>query len=274
MLAEKINSAIRILKIAEKQAEVYHEPVEIAYSGGKDSDVLLQLARESGINYRAIYKNTTIDPKGTKAHVINNEVEIVNPKMSFFKLIEKKGLPSMFRRFCCAYLKEYKILNVCAIGVRAEESVKRKKRYKNNFEQCRIFNKKEKVHQYFPLHDWTLQDIKNFVNDRKIELAPVYYQNGKIDFNRRLGCLACPLKNDRGINDFKNNPTFLKAYLKAFKKYVDNHPLKKFANHYEAFYCQVFTRSYKEFCEKKGKNLFNFSFDAKERIEKYFNIKL
>ena len=77
---KKITSAIRILKLAEQQANLYGEPVEIAYSGGKDSDVILQLAKESGINYRAIYKQTTIDPPGTMEHVKTNGVEIRRPK--------------------------------------------------------------------------------------------------------------------------------------------------------------------------------------------------
>lgn len=42
--------------------------VEVSYSGGKDSDVILELAKMAGIPYRAIYKNTTIDPPGTIKH--------------------------------------------------------------------------------------------------------------------------------------------------------------------------------------------------------------
>lgn len=235
---------------------------------------MLQLAKESGINYKAYYKNTTIDPRGTKKHVIDNNVTIINPKESFFKLIQKKGLPSMFRRFCCSELKEYKILNVSAIGVRAAESTKRKKRYKT-FEECRIYPNKEKVHQYYPLYNFTNKNIKDFIVDRKLTLAQCYYNEaGEIDFSRRLGCLGCPLKSDRGIADFKKNPIFFKAYLKSFKKYCETHPLKKFDSYLDAFYCQVMTRSFNEFETLKSENLFNFEFSAKERIENFFHIKI
>ena len=61
-LQKKVDFAIRLLQGAEKMAEKVGQPVEICYSGGKDSDVILELARMSGIKYRAIYKNTTIDP--------------------------------------------------------------------------------------------------------------------------------------------------------------------------------------------------------------------
>lgn len=272
-LDKKIDDAIRILKLAEQQARQYNEPVEIAYSGGKDSDVILTLAKKSGINFIAIYKNTTIDPPGTKKHVIENNVNIINPKQNFFSLIEKKGLPSMFRRFCCAELKEYKVNNVAAIGVRAAESTRRAKRYKN-FEECRIF-KNGKVHQYYPIYNWENKDVENFIKQEEIKLADCYYDDsGSIDFSRRLGCLACPLKSDRGLADFKKNKRFLIAYLKHFKRYVEKHPLKNFENFYEAFYCQIFTHSLNEFRLLKEQNLFSFKFDAKKRIEKYFDIEL
>lgn len=270
----KIDSAIRILKIAEKQAEVYDEPVEIAYSGGKDSDVLLQLAKESGIKFIAIYKNTTIDPPGTIQHVRENNVKIQQPKLSFFDIIKQKGFPSMFRRFCCAELKEYKINNVCALGVRAAESSKRKKRYKT-FEECRVFSKKEKVKQYYPIWDWTLSDVKDFIKSRNIKLAPVYYtDSGDIDFSRRLGCQGCPLKNDRGVADFKKNIPLLKAWLRAGVNYTHTHTLAKFdGDAFKAFVCNVFFKSYEDFKTAISNNLFSENYDCKKYLENYFNTK-
>lgn len=265
---KKIQSAIRILKFAEKETAQFNEPVEIAYSGGKDSDVLLQLAKESGINYRAIYKNTTIDPPGTIQHVRQNNVEILQPKTSFLELVAKKGFPNRFRRFCCASLKEYKVLNVCASGVRAAESVKRAKRY-TTFEACRVYSKKVRIHQFFPIFDWTLTDITKFIEDRKIKLADVYYNNGVIDCKKRLGCMACPLKSDNGIADMKANKSILHALIRAGKKYINNHPQRNFANVYEMFYANYF--SMQSYFMLKEKNLFNIEYDFKKLLENYFN---
>lgn len=53
-LEKKVNRAIRLIISA-----VGEEQVEVSYSGGKDSDVILELAKMSGVKYRAIYKNTT-----------------------------------------------------------------------------------------------------------------------------------------------------------------------------------------------------------------------
>lgn len=276
-MKEKIQSAIRILKLAEKQAAIYNEPVEIAYSGGKDSDVLLQLAKESGIYYKAFYKSTTIDPAGTIQHVRENNVEILRPKTSFFKLIEKKGFPSFRFRFCCEALKEYKILNTACWGVRADERPKRKTRYKT-FEFCRTYNAKEKVHVFLPLWDWSLNDIKKFSLDRNLKLAPVYYdESGNIDFSRRLGCLACPLKNDRGVKDFSQNHSLLRAYLRAGRKFFENHysNQQKFKDVYELFLFRTFFKNTNDFILScKSDNLFSDTINAKEFLENYFKCDL
>ena len=100
-LKKKVDQAIRLLQTSCKGKEV-----ELCYSGGKDSDVILELAKMAGINYRAIYKSTTIDPEGTIAHVKSKGVEIRRPKMSFLEIVKKKGMPTMRARFCCEILKE------------------------------------------------------------------------------------------------------------------------------------------------------------------------
>ena len=72
-LKNKINKAIRFLK------SIKAENIELAYSGGKDSDVILALANMAGIKIKAVYKNTTIDPPGTIAHVLDKGVEKLQP---------------------------------------------------------------------------------------------------------------------------------------------------------------------------------------------------
>ena len=64
-LQKKVDRAVKLIQAAGKVAEQHGHPLEICYSGGKDSDVILELAKMAGIKYRAIYKNTTIDPPGT-----------------------------------------------------------------------------------------------------------------------------------------------------------------------------------------------------------------
>ena len=55
--SSKIEKAIESLRIAEKIAnDFYNKPLVVTYSGGKDSDVLLDLALKSGIKFEVFHQ--------------------------------------------------------------------------------------------------------------------------------------------------------------------------------------------------------------------------
>ena len=273
-LQKKVDRAVKLIQQAGRDGM----EVEVAYSGGKDSDVILELARMSGIEFRAIYRNTTIDPPGTIAHVKANGVEILRPKQTFFQLIEQNGFPNRFMRFCCRYLKEYKVLDRCIMGVRKAESTKRAERY-NEPTECRFYgSKRDHVEAFYPILDWSDQDVVDFIKERGIKIHSLYYrEDGSIDPKRRLGCMCCPLAfYKKRIEQFKEHPNMVKAYIRAGQKFRDTHPDAKSTNLYndvyEWFYRDVFCYSHAEF-EQTKVGLFGIP-DYKEYLENYFNIKL
>ena len=109
------------LKKSEKLAEIYECKLNLGFSGGKDSVVLKYFADLYGINYEANFNNTQIESYAGMLPFIKKEypdVRIISPakEYSFFELMRKKGLPSLFRRWCCEDLKhsnpklsEYKV---------------------------------------------------------------------------------------------------------------------------------------------------------------------
>lgn len=270
-LKQKEEQSIKLLR------SIPSDDIELCYSGGKDSDVILYLARLAGIPFTAIYKNTTIDPAGTIKHCQENGVQIVQPKMTFFQLIEKKGFPSRFVRFCCSELKEYKIKDYAILGIRREESKKRAKLYVEP-EQCRVYNKTEKCKHYFPILYWTKEDIEEYVTQNHIKLHPLYYRDdGTLDCKRRLGCLACPLQSDRGLAEFKAHPKLVRAWLRAGKKWWDTprqKPLRvqEFASDiYEVFALRTFHDKISEAVLNKDAL---FKTDWKAELERYFGVEL
>lgn len=181
-LQKKVKQSIKLLQSVQKR---YDGEIEIAYSGGKDSDVILQLAKEAGIKYRA--------------------------KTSFFHLVAQKGFPSRFMRFCCEELKEYKVLDKSIIGVRKAESRKRNEIY-NEPTECRYFGaKKEENHveQIYPILEWTDEDVRDFIIDRKLKLAPIYYNSGGGKSTCRNVSAACAVLSPQGasaLSSFRNIP--------------------------------------------------------------------
>lgn len=278
-LQKKVDFGIRLIQAgAEKAAEV-GQPIEIAYSGGKDSDCILELARMAGVNYRAIYKNTTIDPPGTIKHAKENGVEVIRPKKNFLQLIKENGCPSRWCRFCCSTLKEYKILDYVVIGVRRAESNARSKRYIEP-EKCRVFPHGEKERQYLPILEWSDKDVSDFITERGIKCHPLYYdEHGNFHVERRLGCMCCPLmSHNKRIEEFKKRPKMVRFYVENAQYYLDTHPQSKinklFKNAYEWFVMTLFTDNMREFRERFGANLFSNGTDCKKLLEQYFGIEL
>lgn len=143
--SSKIEKAIESLRIAEKIAnDFYNKPLVVTYSGGKDSDVLLDLALKSGIKFEVSHSVTTVDAPQTNKHVnrtfkklrdqgINAYKRLPSYKgesTNMFDLIVKKGIPpTRMIRYCCSVFKESTEKNrVIALGVRSAESRNRKNR--------------------------------------------------------------------------------------------------------------------------------------------------
>ena len=227
-LQKKIDRAIRLLQSIPLEKD---EPVEVSYSGGKDSDVILQLVKESGIKYRAIYKNTTIDPPGTVAHAREMGAEVIMPKESFFDIVARRGFPSRYVRFCCSELKEYKILDRAVQGIRKSESLKRAKLYQEP-EMCRTYKKGGKARIYLPILDWTDTDVAEFIADRGIKCHSLYYdESGNFHVERRLGCMGCPLASRKlRLEEFKKHPNLVKAWVRGGAKILLYSPQKPFGS--------------------------------------------
>lgn len=274
-LQHKVDLAIRLLRSIPQDTEI-----ELSYSGGKDSDVILELAKMAGIPFRPIYKNTTIDPPGTIKHCKDKGVEIMKPTINFFDLVKKKGCPSRFSRFCCEVLKEYKICDRAIQGVRRAESVKRAKRYKEP-EICRTYPKGQKARVYLPILEWTDADVEEFINERNIKCAPIYYdEQGDFHVERRLGCIGCPLASKKKrIEEYVRYPKILKRTIECEQVFIDTHLNGKVAARYKdaanRMYANLFCDSDEEYRDRVSGGLFpEMAVDPKEFLENYFKIEL
>lgn len=236
--------AIERLKLAATMSEqYYHKPLLICYSGGKDSDVLLELAHRAGIRYEVQHSLTTVDAPETIRHIrakfqkleeMGIPCEINKPKMSMWQLIpHKKFLPTRIIRYCCAVLKEpagdHRHI---ATGVRWAESVKRRKRgvqeviTKKHNDKIILTNDNDDKRQWVercqmraktatnPVIDWTDHDIYQFIEQEHLCINPLYHQGFK-----RIGCIGCPMAGRKTRElEFARYPTYKRAYLHAIER--------------------------------------------------------
>lgn len=270
MDTKKIDRAIKLLR------SIPANQIELAYSSGKDSDVILRLAQLAKIPITIIHKCTTIDRPHTIAHALRNGAIIKRPDIPLLQAIKHHGWPTRRVRWCCSRYKEYPILDYAIFGVRADESKERRERYKEPI-TCRVYSKKRRVNMITPIIDWTLQDEADFIEMEQIKLHPHYYKpDGTIDYNRRLGCIGCPLRGDRGKADFLEFPGMFRLWANAGIEWYNTHlhtrTAHKYPTPYDLLYHDMFCRSYEDY-HAKAFTMFDH-YDFKSYLEKYFGVEL
>ena len=242
----KIEESIELIRKGERLALALNpqDGYFVGFSGGKDRQVLLDLVKRSGVKFKAYYSVTTIDPPDNVYFIRDNypEVKFLYPKKNFFKLIETRGLPTMFERYCCAELKEQAGAgNVVLTGVRAEESTKRAK-----YGEVRIISRRkehadrsakhsiESIEQnehrcikgkdaimVYPILKWTGDEVWNYIHENNLPENPCYKISG------RVGCMFCPFAKDKQIDFYENKyPKFKEQILKHFRIFLENNPRK------------------------------------------------
>ena len=148
ILEGKIEESYKALRLASEMSRTYYEkPLILTYSGGKDSDVLVQLAIEclNTSDFEIINSHTTVDApetvyyirdrfkewndRGIKSTVKMPHYKDGRPMTMWSLIVDKKMPPTRLQRYCCAKLKETSIKDrMIATGVRGAESVNRRGR--------------------------------------------------------------------------------------------------------------------------------------------------
>lgn len=196
-----------------------HEPPDgyfLAFSGGKDSITIYDLAIRAGVKFSAHFHMTTVDPPEVLQFIRDNYPDVIwdRPKKSMFKIIVEHGTPpTRFRRYCCRELKEIGGRGrTIILGIRAAESSRRKKR--KPYEESTIDKGKFFVN---PILSWSDSDVWSYIRRRNLKY-PSLYDTGRT----RIGCILCPLQSQKGrIRDLEDYPKFGKAYLRAFKRMLE-----------------------------------------------------
>lgn len=246
---DKMDAAIeRLRTAAEMSAHLYKKPLLLTYSGGKDSDVCLELANLAGIPFEVQHSHTTADAPETVRHVRQKlhalEMEGIpctisypyykGRRTSMWSLIPQKLMPpTRLVRYCCDVLKEQTGNDRWIItGVRWAESTRRKSSrgihealgasksegvklttdnddIRKIVEACATKNKRV----VNPIIDWTDDDVWSFLQDRQVHCNPLY---GEFT---RVGCIGFPMAGTRGRQrQFIRWPAYKAMYLCAFEK--------------------------------------------------------
>lgn len=235
----------RIRMASELSLYHYKQPLICTYSGGKDSDVMLELFKRSGVPFEVLNSHTTVDAPPTVYHIRKRfrqleeqgiKATIKYPPLTMWQLIPKKLLPpTRVARYCCAVFKEGDTPNrFVATGVRWAESKKRQGRQEIEPSNYKLAKKMRTLDENAqerlivercemrasmivnPILDWKDRDIWEFYNtecgERNLLYDMGYYS---------VGCIGCPMAGKSREKEFADFPTYRRAYIRAFDKMLD-----------------------------------------------------
>lgn len=247
------HKAIERIKMAsEMSLHHYGKPLICTYSGGKDSDVMLELFIRSGIPFEVHNNHTTADAPETVRHIrkkfqkleehgIKCEIEMPmykGKRTSMWQLIPiKLSPPTRTKRYCCQILKETGCKNrYIATGVRWDESAARQerqefekigrtKKQKEKFTKVMLMNDNDAKRRMSelcmqqnkmivnPIIDWKHIDIWEYIASEKIEVCSLY----EMGYDR-VGCIGCPMAGKKRYKEFFDFPKYKQMYLNAFAR--------------------------------------------------------
>lgn len=205
---DRIEVAIMRLKEYEPPEGFY-----LAFSGGKDSIIIYDLAVKSGVKFDAHYSQGGIDPPELVQFIRKHypAIKFERPELSIWKGVMIHGLPRRQARWCCELIKEKCGSGRRVVtGIRWQESPRRKQR--QMVETCSRDGTKIFVH---PIIDWTSKDVWEYIRTEKIPYCSLYDEGFK-----RLGCVLCPMKTAKQTQiDLIRFPKLAEAWKRACYRY-------------------------------------------------------
>ena len=218
-----------IYKRYRKRLDVFH----VAFSGGKDSIVLLELVKKAlpRNDFVVVFGDTGMEFPDTYEAVEKTRLQCAADGIAFHiaksHLDTKEswkmfGPPSQVLRWCCSVhksapqtLKLRKLLGkndyvgMDYVGVRAHESLKRSEYEYENFGK-----KQQGQHSHNPILEWTSAEIWLYIYANNLLINEAYKKG-----NSRAGCLFCPMAG--GKSDFLRRhsyPNELDAFVELIKE--------------------------------------------------------
>ncbi|GMO43544.1 MAG: hypothetical protein Pg6C_05250 [Treponemataceae bacterium] len=224
-----VKKILNVYNKYRKCLDIFH----VAFSGGKDSMVLLDLVKKSlpkgsfvavfgdtGMEFPDTYDVVSAVEKQCKAEgiIFKRAKSHLGAQESW----ELFGPPSRVLRWCCSVHKsapqtlelrkltgKENYAGMAYVGVRTHESINRR-----DYEYENYGKKQKGQHSHNPILEWTSAEIWLYIYANNLTINETYKKG-----NARAGCLFCP--GSAGNSDYMRNINYtndVKAYIDVIKK--------------------------------------------------------
>lgn len=209
----------------------------VAFSGGKDSTVILDLIRKINPDIPALFANTGVEAKETRDFIKDiDNIFVTHYEKSFWECVEKNGFPTQKDKkggggkgnACCKYTKHRPMelwqwqndIRLVFQGITVEESRQRWLRheavghlYQKNVELPKFLTGTSNPIKYkswvcHPIWNWTTEDVWAYIRENNLPYNKLY-DNGAV----RVGCVPCTAYISWRERLARENPKMLRVVL-------------------------------------------------------------
>ncbi|NHJ49768.1 MAG: hypothetical protein FK733_18395 [Asgard group archaeon] len=213
-------------------------PISVSFSGGKDSLVCLQLARNTpDLKFKILFVNTSLEFPETIDYIeeLIDELDLRDnycrldvPEDRFWSSIENYGPPGKDYRYCCKLQKigpVNDLIDQCVgekslsmIGQRSYESIARassKKIWSNPWIPNQI--------NFTPIQKWTALHVWLYIFKEQLYYNPLYERGFT-----RIGCWMCPASNQGTFDIIKQTmPDLWNPWEQFLKEWQEKNNLPR-----------------------------------------------
>lgn len=219
LLGEINKEEIAIKRAIEFQNRNKENENIVAFSGGKDSIVMHDILKRSGVKFRVVYSPPSVDTPELINFIDKYYPDVYKQpykknkkgqEITMWTLLRNRAMPpTRVARYCCDILKERtgQAGDTIYTGVRWAESNKRSKQSMVGFWKKKIMVK--------PIIDWTDEEVWEYIKKYNLPYCELYDQGWD-----RLGCIGCPLSSNQ-VKEMELYPKYKANYISAFNGMIE-----------------------------------------------------
>lgn len=196
--------------------------INVAFSGGKDSTAVLELARRAGV-HDAFFVDTGLEFPETRSFVGSKELPVILNSEDFWQEVKKRGPPRKDDRWCCEFLKLAPVMKWLAGGrcVTIQGN-----RWYESFSRAGLsaieknpFNPRQL--NVSPIRSWRALEVFLYIWWRNLACNPLYEMGME-----RIGCWMCPAMMESEWERVRAiHPELAQRWLGYLSKWADRNNL-------------------------------------------------
>ncbi|WOF15568.1 aminotransferase class V-fold PLP-dependent enzyme [Methanoplanus sp. FWC-SCC4] len=222
----------------------------VSFSGGKDSTVVLHLAKKAGVT-KAFFIDTGLEFPETIDFVRSKGVEIIEKGGDFWQAVERAGPPAKDNRWCCKLLKLHP-LKVYLSEVGSCVTIQGNRWYESwnraGLEETNQNPANPLQLNISPIRSWRALEVYLYLWWQNLEINPLYEKGLE-----RIGCYLCPAMLESEYEDLRMlHPDYAERWDQFLDQWADKKGLPEEFRKWGLWRWRALPPKMREICKERG----------------------